>query len=65
MAEVINSWAQVDGGVRYEVEVDDFTVTVDDDGDGHLSGFIRGETPANEDKVLARAFETVRELDED
>jgi len=64
MAQVIDSWAQVDGGVRYEVEVDGRTVTIDEDAEGNWSGFVRGAAD-NDRKLLKEAFVAVRSLSDD
>lgn len=57
--KIVNSWAQADGGTRYEVQVGQYTVTVDRK-DGKLTGFVRGSC-SNEDAVLSAAFAAVKE----
>jgi len=59
--KVINSWNQVDGGMRYEVAVDNHTVTVDVDARGKVTGFVRGICSSEtERKVLEAAFKAIR-----
>lgn len=63
-AKVVESWRQVDGGVRYLVAVSNrrgtVEVTIDADDRGELSGFVRGPgTRPDEDALLDAAFRAV------
>jgi hypothetical protein len=61
-----NSWPQVGGGVRYLVSgPGGVEITVDEDANGKLSGFVRGAKRDDEDDLLRGAWNAVKSSDDE